>query len=101
MRLQRNFSTIGLSSIPRKFNNKDLVIYRPLLGFKKKRLIATCEYSNIDWIADKSNEDTRFERVRTRNYLNRNNQINQRLEKDIKVQINKNNKLENQIGIFS
>ena len=43
MRLQRNFSTIGLSSIPKKFNNKNLVIYRPLLRFKK-RLIATCKY---------------------------------------------------------
>ena len=100
MRLQRNFSTIGLSSIPKKFNNKNLVIYRPLLRFKKKRLIATCKYSNIDWITDKSNEDTRFERVRVRNYLARNNQISKRLEKDIKEQIKKNNKLENQIGKF-
>ena len=100
MRLQRNFSTIGLSSIPKKFNNKNLVVYRPLLRFKKKRLIATCEHSNIEWVTDKSNKDTRFERVRVRNYLSRNNQISERLEKDIKEQINKNNKLENQIGKF-
>ena len=100
MRLQRNFSTIGLSSIPKKFNNKNLVIYRPLLRFKKKRLIATCKYSNIEWITDKSNEDTRFERVRVRNYLHTNDQISKRLEKDIKEQINKNIKLENEIGKF-
>ena len=100
MRLQRNFSTIGLSSIPKKFNNKNLVIYRPLLKFKKKRLIATCEYFDIDWITDKSNEDTRFERVRARNYLISNNKHKKRLEKNIKVQIEKNNKLENQIANF-
>ena len=100
MRLQRNFSTIGLSSIPKKFNNKNLVIYRPLLRFKKRRLIATCKYSNIEWVTDKSNEDTRFERVRARNYLHTNSQINKRLEKDIKEQIIKNNKIENQIGNF-
>ena len=100
MRLKRNFSTIGLSSIPTKFNDKNLVIYRPLLKFRKKRLLATCEYLNINWITDKSNEDERYERVRARNYLNRNNQISKRLEKDIKVQIDKNNKLENQIGDF-
>ena len=100
MRLQRDFSTIGLSSIPKKFNNKNLVIYRPLLRFQKKRLIATCKYSNIEWIKDKSNEDTRFERVRARNYLHRNNLISKRLEKDLKEQINQNNKLENQIGKF-
>ena len=100
MRHQRNFSTIGLSSIPKKFNNKNLVIYRPLLGFKKKRLVATCKYLNFDWVIDKSNEDTRFERVRTRNYIKKNNELGKRLEKEIKVRIDKNNKLENQIGIF-
>ena len=100
MRLQRNFSTIGLSSIPKKFNNKNLVIYRPLLKFKKERLIETCKYYNVDWIIDKSNEDTRFERVRARNFLHRNKQVRKRLEKDINEQINQNNKLENQIGKF-
>ena len=51
-------------------------------------------------LIDKSNEDTRFERVRARNYLHRNKQVRKRLEKDIKEQINQNNKLENQIGKF-
>jgi len=100
MRLQRKFSTIGLSSIPKKFNNKNLVIYRPLLWFKKKRLISTCEYFNFDWVRDKSNEDTRFERVRVRNYLIKKNIDSKRLEEDIKTQIDKNNKLENKIGNF-
>ena len=100
MRLQRKFSTIGLSSIPKKFNNKNLVIYRPLLKFEKKRLISTCEYFNFDWVRDKSNKDARFERVRARNFLQENNTYSKRLEKDIKIQIDVNNKLESQIGNF-
>ena len=100
MRLQRKFSTIGLSSIPKKFNNKNLVIYRPLLKFEKKRLISTCEYFNFDWVRDKSNKDARFERVRARNFLKENNTYSKRLEKDIKIQIDVNNKLESQIGNF-
>ena len=71
MRLQRKFSTIGLRSISKKFNNNDLVLYRPLLKFKKKRLIATCKYHDLKWVEDKSNKDIQYERVRARNYLKR------------------------------
>ena len=34
-----------------------LVIYRPLLGFSKDRLIATCLANNIPWWEDKTNHD--------------------------------------------
>ncbi|KAH6688368.1 hypothetical protein F5X68DRAFT_79510 [Plectosphaerella plurivora] len=34
-----------------------MVIYRPLLGFGKDRLIATCEANKIKWFEDSTNQD--------------------------------------------
>ena len=94
MRLQRKFSTIGLRSISKKFCNNDLVLYRPLLKFKKKRLVLTCKYHDLKWVEDKSNKDIQYERVRVRNYLKENPQQNLKLEKDLKSKIYQNNELE-------
>jgi tRNA(Ile)-lysidine synthase len=41
-------------------------VYRPLLGFKKARLMATCKAANIEWFEDNSNKDPT---VTTRNAI--------------------------------
>ncbi|KAE8453497.1 hypothetical protein EG329_010358 [Mollisiaceae sp. DMI_Dod_QoI] len=33
-------------------------VYRPMLGFSKARLIATCQYENMEWFEDYTNKDT-------------------------------------------
>lgn len=35
-----------------------VMVYRPLLGFSKDRLIATCEANNIPWWEDSTNQDS-------------------------------------------
>ena len=70
MRKKRKFSTLGLSSIPKIKILNDVQILRPLLSFRKKRLIATCRAEKISYINDPSNFDEKYERVRVRNYLN-------------------------------
>lgn len=37
-----------------------IMIYRPLLGFSKDRLIATCEENDIPWFEDHTNADPTF-----------------------------------------
>ena len=44
MRKKREFSTFGLSAIPKKLVLDDVEILRPFLDVKKERLISTCNF---------------------------------------------------------
>jgi len=65
MRLMRGSGIDGLSAI-RTVNGK---IIRPLLGVRKADLVAHIESSGLKAIADPSNEDDAFDRVRLRKTL--------------------------------
>jgi hypothetical protein len=41
-------------------------LLRPLLAFRKPRLIATCERHGVPYVTDRSNSNTAFDRVRAR-----------------------------------
>ena len=69
MRKKRSNSSLGLSSIPKIRIVDNVRIIRPLLFYKKRRLEATCRKFKIKWIEDESNNNQKFERVRTRNLL--------------------------------
>lgn len=100
MRVKRKFTTSGLNSIPSKFVNKNLIIYRPLLNFRKTRLVKTCEYHKIKWIKDYSNFDPRYERVRVRNFLKNNEYLDQNLKMNIKFDLRINKNLESNSNNF-
>ncbi|KAL1840530.1 hypothetical protein VTJ49DRAFT_351 [Mycothermus thermophilus] len=42
---------------PLEIEEGGITIYRPLLGFSKDRLIATCEENNVPWFEDHTNHD--------------------------------------------
>jgi tRNA(Ile)-lysidine synthase len=42
--------------IPFPVEQGGIQIYRPLLTFEKRRLIATCEDKGVDWVEDKTNQ---------------------------------------------
>ncbi|KAM0282839.1 hypothetical protein ACHAQH_002843 [Verticillium albo-atrum] len=42
---------------PIQSEDAGVVVYRPLLGFAKDRLVATCEANNVPWIEDATNKD--------------------------------------------
>ncbi|KAI0518565.1 hypothetical protein F5B22DRAFT_71021 [Xylaria bambusicola] len=47
--------SLALSGID--VENGGVMVYRPLLGFPKDRLVATCEANNIPWWEDSTNDD--------------------------------------------
>ena len=96
---RRGNSTIGLNSIPKKFVDKNLVIYRPLLDFKKMRLIKTCNFFKTKWIDDPSNNDHRYERVRVRREL-RKLSGTKKIRNQISTKIKYNENLEKEICVF-
>jgi tRNA(Ile)-lysidine synthase len=65
MRLMRGSGIDGLSAI-RPVNGK---IIRPLLGFRKAELVAHVQSRGLNAIADPSNDDSAFDRVRLRKAL--------------------------------
>jgi tRNA(Ile)-lysidine synthase len=65
MRLARGSGIRGLSAM-RPDETGALLLERPLLGTSRAALRATLEVVGHPWIADPSNEDDRFERVRLR-----------------------------------
>lgn len=69
MRLFRGSGIQGLSSIPHLSEYNDIVIARPLLGFKKSELELFLSNQNIKWVKDPSNHDTKFLRSKIRNLL--------------------------------
>jgi tRNA(Ile)-lysidine synthase len=65
MRLVRGSGVDGLSGVRAQNGN----IIRPLLGFTKAELINICAEGGVEAIADPSNLNTDFDRVRMRNWL--------------------------------
>ncbi len=65
MRLARGSGVDGLASI----RERNGWIIRPLLGFTKAELVQICADSGISPVADPSNNDTDFDRVRMRKWL--------------------------------
>lgn len=100
MRFLRKYATIGLNSIPKKFVSDSLIIQRPLIAYKKERLIKTCEKYKLNWINDKSNQDSRFERVKIRKYFQENPKVYQKIEKKIQKKISENNEIESKCCLF-
>ncbi len=101
MRSTRKFSSLGLSSIPQTHTHNHLQILRPLLNFRKERLVATCKRFKVNWINDPSNKDERYERTRIRNKL-KNYDIRKLkdLSNELKKIILKNSKTEKKICEF-
>ncbi|KAG4444431.1 hypothetical protein IFR05_000022 [Cadophora sp. M221] len=44
-------------------------VYRPLLGFSKERLIATCKENNVEWFEDHTNKDQTLTKRNTIRYI--------------------------------
>lgn len=100
MRSLRKYATIGLNSIPKKYVSDSLIIQRPLISFRKERLIKTCEKYKLNWVNDSSNQDLRYERVKVRKYFKENPKFYQKIEKKINNKISKNNEIESKCCLF-
>lgn len=72
MRLSRGAGVRGLAGMrPRSSAPGSHVrLVRPLLGWRRAELEEVCAGAGVDFIADPSNDDERFERVRMRKALN-------------------------------
>jgi tRNA(Ile)-lysidine synthase len=66
MRLARGSGVDGLSAMPATTMRHGIAILRPLLGVERRRLARLAVQSGHDFIADPSNDDPAFERVRIR-----------------------------------
>ena len=71
MRLSRGSGLAGLSAIAAYSLYQGVVFGRPFLGLSKGDLIAVCQAYGADFVTDPSNADPTFERVRTRQLLQR------------------------------
>ncbi|KAF5667606.1 tRNA(Ile)-lysidine synthase [Fusarium heterosporum] len=58
-----------------------VMIYRPLLGFDKDRLIATCEANKISWVEDATNKDPTLTSRNAVRHLVRNHELPRALQK--------------------
>ncbi len=66
-RLAKGSGLDGLSAMrPLQDYADDLQLVRPLLGFSKDRLVATCEEAAVSFVTDPTNENARFARARLR-----------------------------------
>ena len=101
MRKKRGYSTLGLSSIPKIKILDNVQILRPLLSFRKKRLIATCKAEKIKYFNDPSNINQKYERVRVRNCLKiKEIKELQNIEKSFEQQKKKNLFIEKKVSKF-
>jgi tRNA(Ile)-lysidine synthase len=66
MRLARGSGVDGLSAMPARTMRHGVSILRPLLGVDRRRLVRLAAQSGHDFIADPSNDNPVFERVRIR-----------------------------------
>jgi tRNA(Ile)-lysidine synthase len=67
LRLAGGSGLDGLAAIrPVQVYDKTLTVLRPLLGFSKERLIATCKVHKIPYLKDPSNKAQKFARPRLR-----------------------------------
>lgn len=69
MRLARGAGVRGLAAMRPKSSMAGLPVLRPLLGWTRADLERLCADAGVTPIADPSNEDDRFERVRVRRAL--------------------------------
>jgi tRNA(Ile)-lysidine synthase len=72
MRLNRGSGVRGLAGMRRKSKvpgSPDLALLRPLLGWRRAELERICSEAGVEPVADPSNLDERFERVRIRRAL--------------------------------
>lgn len=58
-----------------------VMIYRPLLGFDKDRLVATCEQNKIPWFEDSTNADPTLTTRNALRYLVNNHELPKALQK--------------------
>ncbi|MCB9989638.1 MAG: tRNA lysidine(34) synthetase TilS [Rhodospirillales bacterium] len=66
-RLAKGSGLDGLSAMrPLQPYNEEIKIVRPLLGYPKDDLLATCAAHDVPFVRDPSNDDTMFARVRLR-----------------------------------
>ncbi|MFQ5437419.1 MAG: tRNA lysidine(34) synthetase TilS [Paracoccaceae bacterium] len=69
MRLKRGSGVDGLAAMAARRLDDGIVWLRPLLEFRREELRDILRDRNIGWSEDPSNEDARFDRVRTRRAL--------------------------------
>lgn len=69
MRMKRESGVDGLSGIPERRTVGGVEFRRPLLSLRREKLREVLRAEGVDWIDDPSNDNDRFERVRTRKAL--------------------------------
>lgn len=69
LRFLRGSGPAGLIGMQMRAETNGIVLHRPLLNVAKSRLIATCKERGWTYVADPSNENPRFTRVRLRRLL--------------------------------
>jgi tRNA(Ile)-lysidine synthase len=69
MRLAKGSGIDGLAGIEAESHSGGIRLLRPLLGFSKQQLIATCNAANFDYITDPSNQSDKFARGRLRRVM--------------------------------
>lgn len=55
-------SLVTYYGLNRSYKRKNMIIYRPLLNYKKSDLLAYCKNNNIPYILDPTNSDTTYKR---------------------------------------
>lgn len=66
---------------PLECEDGGVIVYRPLLGFNKDRLIATCEANKVPWFEDPTNKDETMTMRNAVRHLVRNHTLPQALQK--------------------
>ncbi len=69
LRFMRGSGPAGLIGMQMRAERNGIVLHRPLLNVAKSRLIATCKERRWTYVADPSNENPRFTRVRLRRLM--------------------------------
>ena len=69
MRVGRRAGVDGLAAMPHRFEREGMQWVRPLLQARRLDLRDYLSAQNVDWVDDPSNDDDRFDRVRTRKAL--------------------------------
>lgn len=69
MRMAHGSGPAGLAAMRERVRKGNVMLARPLLGVPKGRLIATAQARGLPFVADPSNGDRRFERVRWRTLM--------------------------------
>ncbi|KAH6711114.1 mitochondrial tRNA-lysidine synthetase [Leptodontidium sp. MPI-SDFR-AT-0119] len=62
-------------------------VYRPLLGFSKERLIATCKENNVEWFEDHTNKDRTLTKRNAIRYMRAHHVLPKALSKTALLQL--------------